>query len=80
MFNKELFAQEHFEKNRVICNIATRNNSYTIGFIGGAHCLYPKTVLNKNRLNESNSEGFLFLKEFLWFSITKIYRIKKRGI
>ena len=53
MFNKELFAQEHFEKNRVICKIATSDGSYTIGFIGGAHCVYPKTVLNKNRLNES---------------------------
>ena len=53
MFNKELFAQEHFEKNRVICKIATSDSSYTIGFIGGVHCVYPKTVLNKNRLNES---------------------------
>lgn len=53
MFNKELFAQEHFEKNRVICKIATSDGSYTIGFIGGVHCVYPKTVLNKNRLNES---------------------------
>lgn len=53
MFNKELFAQEHFEKNRVICKIATSDGSYTIGFIGGAHCVYPKTVLNKNQLNES---------------------------
>ena len=53
MFNKELFAQEHFEKNRVICKIATSDGSFTIGFIGGVHCVYPKTVLNKNRLNES---------------------------
>ena len=53
MFNRELFAQEHFEKKRVICKIATSDGSYTIGFIGGVHCVYPKTVLNKNRLNES---------------------------
>ena len=52
MFNKELLAQEQFVKNRVICKLATSDDSFTIGFTGGAHYVYPKTVLNKNRLNE----------------------------
>ena len=52
MFDKELLAQEQFVKNRVICKLATSDGSFTIGFTGGAYCVYPKTVLNKNRLNE----------------------------
>ena len=53
MFDNELFAQEQFVKNRIICKIATSDGSCTIGFSGGIHCVYPKTVLNKNRLDES---------------------------
>ncbi len=53
LFDKELFAQEQFVKNRVICKIATSDGSCTIGFSGGTHCVYPKTVLNKNRLDEN---------------------------
>lgn len=53
MFDKELFVQEQFVKNRVICKVATSDGSFTIGFSGGAYYVYPKTVLNKNRLDES---------------------------
>lgn len=53
LFDKELFAQEQFVKNRVICKIATSDGSCTIGFSGGIRCVYPKTVLNKNRLDEN---------------------------
>ena len=52
MFDKELLAQEQFIKNRVICKLATSDGSFTIGFTGGAYCVYPKTVLNKNRLSK----------------------------
>lgn len=51
-FSKELFAQEQFVKNRVVCKLATSDGSFTIGFTGGKNCIYPKTVLNKNRLDE----------------------------
>ena len=53
MFSKELLAQEQFEKNRVICKIATTDGLFTLGFTGGKYCVYPKTVLNKNHLDES---------------------------
>lgn len=52
MFDKELLAQEQFAKNRVVCKLATSDGSFTIGFTGGAYCVYPKTVLYKNRLNK----------------------------
>lgn len=52
IFSKELFAQEQFVKNRVVCKLATSDGSFTIGFTGGKNCIYPKTVLNKNRLDE----------------------------
>ena len=52
-FDKEILAQEQFAKNRVVCKLATSDGSFTIGFTGGKHCVYPKTVLNKNRLDET---------------------------
>ena len=52
-FDRELLAQEQFVKNRIVCKLATSDGSFTIGFTGGKHCVYPKTVLNKNRLDEA---------------------------
>ena len=52
-FDKELLAQEQFVKNRIVCKLATSDGSFTIGFTGGKHRVYPKTVLNKNRLDET---------------------------
>jgi hypothetical protein len=53
MFDKELLVQEQFVKNKVICKIATSDNECTIGFAGGNYCVYPKTILNKNRLDKT---------------------------
>ena len=35
-----------------LCKLAISDGSFTIGFTGGKNCTYPKTVLNKNRLDE----------------------------
>ena len=53
MLRKELLVQEQFFKNRIICKIAASDGSFTVGFTGGKRCVYPKTVLNKNRLDET---------------------------
>lgn len=47
MFSKELLAQEQFEKNRVICKIATTDWSFTLGFTGGKYCVYPKNCIKQ---------------------------------
>ena len=53
MFDKELLAQEQFVRNKVVCKVATADNECTIGFADGHYCVYPKTILNKNRLDET---------------------------
>ena len=53
MFNKEVLVQEIFVKNRVVCKLATADDRCTIGFADGHYCLWPKTLLNKNHLDES---------------------------
>ena len=57
-FGKEIFVQENFSKNRVMCKVATSDNAFTIGFDGKPYCLYPKTIMTKNRL-DCCSEIFL---------------------
>ena len=53
MFKQELLVQEQFVKNKVSCKIAASDKSFTIGFAGGEYCIYPKTILNKNKLDET---------------------------
>ena len=48
-FDGQIYVQERFERNRIKCIIGTTNNNYTIGFDGGVR-LYPKTLLNGNKL------------------------------
>ena len=55
LFNKELLVQENFVRNNVICKIATSDGRFTIGFTGGERSVYPKTILNKNRLDETKT-------------------------
>lgn len=49
-FNKPIYVQEVFKKNKIICRIATADNKCTIGFTGGKINLYPNTLLNNNHL------------------------------
>lgn len=50
-FDGELMVQEQFVKNRIVCKIATADESFTIGFADGHYCVYPKTILSKNHLD-----------------------------
>ena len=52
-FLKEVFVQECFKKNKVVCKLATADDSCTIGFADGHYCLWPKTILSKNHLDIS---------------------------
>lgn len=51
LFTKDIYVQEVFVKNRVVCKLATADNCCTIGFADGHYCLWPKTILSKNRLD-----------------------------
>ena len=65
MLRKELLVQEQFVKNRIICKIAASNGSFTVGFTGGKRCVYPKTVLNKNRLDKTKPILTIMPKDYL---------------
>ena len=53
VFCDEVLVQEDFVKNKIFCKLATTNSTCTIGFTGGERSLWPRTILNKNRLDES---------------------------
>ena len=50
-FYQELNVQEDFERNTVICSIATSDGIKTIGFAKANKVCVPKTILNKNKLD-----------------------------
>mgnify|MGYP003314803194 CR=1 FL=1 len=50
-FNSNVFVQEDFVKNTIVCEIGTSNGVCTLGFTGGKGKLFPKTLLDNNRLN-----------------------------
>lgn len=54
-FDDEILVQEQFIKNRIICKIATSDNSKTIGFVDGHYCVWPSTLLDKNHLDENKT-------------------------
>ncbi|MDK0710405.1 PBECR4 domain-containing protein [Clostridium perfringens] len=48
----DIWAEENFEKNDVICNLATSDQKCTIGFANTSKA-YPKTLQKGNELNEN---------------------------
>ena len=48
-----IISVDDFVKNKIFCKLATANSTCTIGFTGGERSLWPRTILNKNRLDES---------------------------
>ena len=53
-FECNLLFQEMFERNTVKCLIASTNKKYTLGF-SGDEILWPKTLLNSNRLDPNKT-------------------------
>ena len=52
-FDKELVFQEMYEKNRVICKLASTDGKCTIGFISISKNIHvPLTLLNRNQIKE----------------------------
>lgn len=49
MFEKELFAEKNFKKNKISCMFATADADFTIGFVATGR---PKSLMRKNQLNE----------------------------
>lgn len=49
MFEKELFAEKNFKKNKISCMFATADADFTIGFVETGR---PKSLMRKNQLNE----------------------------
>ena len=64
ILNTEFYVQEKFEKNTVICSIATTDGNGTLGFIDKSG-LHPKTLLKGNKLDPQKSQGVnLLLKKY----------------
>lgn len=59
---KELFFEENFEKNKVICSLATSDLKCTLGFIG-KNKIRPMTLLSGNTLRTNNKIEFILRKE-----------------
>lgn len=59
---KELFFEENFEKNKVICSLATSDLSCTLGFIG-KNKMRPMTLLSGNMLKTYNKIELILRKE-----------------
>lgn len=53
--NDGIYAEENFKKNKVICNLATSDGTYTIGFANTSKA-YPKTLQKGNELNQQKSK------------------------
>lgn len=50
MFDKQLLAEENFQKNKISCTFATADNDFTIGFIETGR---PKSLVRKNQLDKT---------------------------
>ncbi|MGP1611677.1 MAG: PBECR4 domain-containing protein [Catonella sp.] len=59
---KELFFEENFEKNKVICSLATSDLKCTLGFIGKSK-IRPMTLLSGNTLRTNNKIELILRKE-----------------
>lgn len=49
MFDKALFAEKNFTKNKIYCAFATADADFTIGFVKSGR---PKTLMRKNKLDK----------------------------
>lgn len=54
MFEKELLAEKHFEKNKISCLFATADEDFTIGFVETGR---PKSSMRKNQLDEKKCKS-----------------------
>lgn len=52
---QDVLAEENFEKNNVICNLATSDGQCTLGFASTSKA-YPKTLQKGNGLNEDKTK------------------------
>lgn len=51
-FDSEIDVQEDFEKGAIKCLVGASNNRCTIGFVDAKYCVRPRTILDKNHLDE----------------------------
>lgn len=50
MFEKDLLAEQNFEKNKISCLFAAADSEFTIGFVETGR---PKSLMRKNQLDET---------------------------
>ena len=53
MFDKELFAEKNFKKNKLSCLFATADADFTLGFVETGR---PKSLMRRNQLNEKRQK------------------------
>lgn len=54
MFDKALFAEKDFKKNKIYCAFATADADFTIGFVKSGR---PKTLMRKNQLDKDKRKS-----------------------
>ena len=52
-FEQDVEVQEDFEKGSIKCLLGTSDGRCTIGFVDAKYCVRPKTILDKNHLDQS---------------------------
>lgn len=58
----EIYVEESFHKNRIVCSFATAVNSFTLGFASNKYAT-PKSLLKNNQLNNSNDKVDLIIRK-----------------
>ena len=51
-FEQDVEVQEDFEKGSIKCLLGTSDGRCTIGFVDAKYCVRPKTILDKNHLDQ----------------------------
>lgn len=67
IYQRKLYVQEQFKKNRVLCSLGTSDNVCTVGFIKTSRRLearaFPKTLMRGNELKDMKEVELLLRRE-----------------
>ena len=61
-FNKEIYAEESFGRNRVFCTFATAIPSFTLGFTNSVYAT-PKSLLKNNKLTDNTHKVDMVIRK-----------------